>query len=91
MKDKKEVRKKQNGFSKDKTCLTDLITFYDKTTCSVHKRGKQRMPLLQQSSGHSFLQSMPLMTFEIYGLDGETAKCAEKWLDLQTQKAVVNG
>lgn len=70
MKDKKVVMKKQHGFSKDKTYLTDLITFYDKMTCSVHKRGEQWMPLLQQSSGHSFLQSMPLMKFEIYGLDG---------------------
>ena len=51
-KDKKVVRKKQHGFSKDKSYLTDLITFYDKTTCSVDKRGKQWMPLLQQSSQH---------------------------------------
>ncbi|CAM4696941.1 unnamed protein product [Caretta caretta] len=86
--ERKVIRNSQHGFTKRRSCLTNLIAFYDEITGSVDE-GKAVDTLFLDFSkafdtvSHSILVSK----LKKCGLD----ECTIRWLDCQAQRVVING
>jgi len=90
-----EVRKvmqdNQHGFTKGRSCLSNLVAFYDGVTVS-RARKERLMPPIWISVRpltrfpHSILPSQS----ELYGFDGWALQWMRNWLQDHTQRAVVN-
>ncbi|KAJ7417655.1 rna-directed dna polymerase from mobile element jockey-like [Pitangus sulphuratus] len=86
------IRPSQHGFRKGKSCLINLISFYDQVTCLVNE-GKVvddvyldiSKPL--DTASHSIL----LKKLAAHGLDRYTHHWVKNWLDSWAQRVVVNG
>ncbi|CAM4655602.1 unnamed protein product [Caretta caretta] len=92
LEERKVIRNSQHGFTKGKSCLTNLIAFYDKITGSVDEGKAVDVLFLDFSKGfdtvsHSILASK----LKKYGLDECTIRWIESWLDFRTQWVVING
>ncbi|CAM4590417.1 unnamed protein product [Caretta caretta] len=92
LEERKVIRNSQHGFTKGKSCLTNLIAFYDKITGSVDMGKAVDMIYLDFSKAfdmvsHSILTS----TLKKYGLDQWTIRWIEGWLDCQAQWIVISG
>ncbi|CAM5146132.1 unnamed protein product [Natator depressus] len=92
LEERKVIRNSQHGFTKGKSCLTNLIAFYDEITGSVDEGKVVDMLFLDFSKAfdtvsHSILASK-LKTYE---LDEWTVRWIESWLDHQAQWVVING
>ncbi|CAM5144120.1 unnamed protein product [Eretmochelys imbricata] len=91
LEERKVIRNSQHGFTEGKSCLTNMIAFYDEITGSVDM-GKAvdviyldfRKPFDMVS--HSILASK----LRNYGLDEWTIKWIESWLDCRAQRVVIN-
>ncbi|CAM5103781.1 unnamed protein product [Natator depressus] len=79
--ERKVIRNSQHGFTKGRSCLTNLIAFYDEITGSVDE-GKAF-----DTVSHSILVSK----LKKYGLDERTIRWVESWLDCRAQQVVING
>ncbi|CAM4693223.1 unnamed protein product [Lepidochelys kempii] len=82
----------QHGFTKGKSCLTNLIAFYDEITGSVDGRKAVDVLFLDfikafDTVSHSILASK----LKKYGLDECTIRWVESWLDCWAQRVVING
>ncbi|CAM4646046.1 unnamed protein product [Lepidochelys kempii] len=92
LEERKVIRNSQYGFTKGKSCLTNLIAFYDEITGSVDE-GKAVDVLFLDFSiafdmvSHSILASK----LKKYGLDEWTTRRIESWLDCRGQRVVING
>ncbi|CAM5146686.1 unnamed protein product [Natator depressus] len=91
LEERKVIRNRQHGFTKGKSCLTNLIAFCDEITGSVDE-GKAVDVFLDFSKvfdmvSHSILASK----LKKYGLDEWTIRWTESWLDCQAQRVVING
>ncbi|CAM5135685.1 unnamed protein product [Natator depressus] len=91
LKERKVIRNTQHGFTKGKSCLTNLIAFYDEITGSVDMGKVVDVLYLDFSKAfdtvsHSILASK----LKKYGLDEWTIKWIESWLDCQAQQVVIN-
>ncbi|KAK4828225.1 hypothetical protein QYF61_024720 [Mycteria americana] len=80
--DNQGIRPSQPGFMKGRSCLTNLISFYDKVTHLVDE-GKAVWML---STWTILLEKLAA-----HGLDGCTLRWVKNWLDGQAQRVVVNG
>ncbi|CAM5116885.1 unnamed protein product [Natator depressus] len=92
LQERKVIRKSQHGFTKGKSCLTNLIAFYDEITGSVDEGKAVDMLFLDFSKAsdtvsHSVLASK----LKKYGLDEWTIRWIENWLDCRAQRVVING
>ncbi|CAM5076503.1 unnamed protein product [Natator depressus] len=90
--ERKVIRNSQHGFTKGKSCLTNLIAFYDEITGSVDEGKAVDVLFLDFSKAfdtvsHSILASK----LKNYGLDEWTIKWIESWLDCRAQWVVING
>ncbi|CAM4602750.1 unnamed protein product [Lepidochelys olivacea] len=90
--ERKVIRNSQHGFTKGKSCLTNLISFYDEITGSVDEGKAVDVLFLDFSKAfptvsHSILVSK----LKKYGLDGCTTRWVESWLDCRAQRVVING
>ncbi|CAM4544601.1 unnamed protein product [Caretta caretta] len=90
--ERKVIRNSQHGFTKGKSCLTNLIAFYDEITGSVDEGKAVDMLFLDFSKAfdtvsHSILASK----LKKYGLDEWTIRWIESWLDCRAQRVVING
>ena len=87
--DKQVIRPSQHGFMKGRSCLTNLISFYDKVTCLVDEGKAVDVVYLDFSKtvSHSIL----LEKLAAHGLDGRTLLWVKNWLDGWAQSTVVNG
>ncbi|CAM5122685.1 unnamed protein product [Eretmochelys imbricata] len=81
LEERKVIRNSQHGFTKGKSCLTNLITFYDEITGSVDE-GKAF-----DTVSHSILD----IKLKKYGLDEWTIRWIESWLYCRAQWVVING
>ncbi|CAM5115924.1 unnamed protein product, partial [Natator depressus] len=92
LEERKVTRNSQHGFTKGKSCLTNLIAFYDEITGSVHEGQAVDVLFLDFSKAfdtvsHSILASK----LKKYGLDEWTIRWIESWLDCRAQRVVING
>ncbi|CAM4577658.1 unnamed protein product [Lepidochelys olivacea] len=92
LEERKVIRNSQHGFTKGKSCLTNLIAFYDEITGSVDEGKAVDLLFLDFSKAldtvsHSTLAS----TLKKYGLDEWTLRWLESWLDCRAQRVVING
>ncbi|CAM5102292.1 unnamed protein product [Eretmochelys imbricata] len=92
LEERKVIRNSQHGFTKGKSCLTNLIAFYDEITGSVDEGKAVDVLFLDFSKAfdtisHSILASK----LKKYGLDEWTIRCIESWLDCRAQRVVING
>ena len=85
------IRPSQHGFMNDRSCLTNLISFYDKVTRLVDE-GKAVVVYLDFSKAFGTVPHNILMEkLAAHGLDGCTLCWVKHWLDGQAQRVVVNG
>ncbi|CAM5162711.1 unnamed protein product [Natator depressus] len=92
LEERKVIRNSQHGFTKGKSCLTNLIAFYDKITGSVDERKAVDVLFLDFSKAfdtvcHSILASK----LKKYGLDVWAIRWIESWLDCRAQRVVIDG
>ncbi|CAM4589978.1 unnamed protein product [Lepidochelys kempii] len=92
LEERKVIRNSQHGFTKGKSCLTNLIAFYDEITGSVDEGKAVDVFFLDFSKAfntvsHSILASK----LKKYGLDEWNIRWIESWLDCRAQWAVING
>jgi len=80
------------GLMNDRSCLTNLILFYDKVTHLVMKGKAVDVVYLNFSKAFDTAPHNILMEkLAAHGLDGHTLCQVKHWLDGQAQRAVVSG
>ncbi|CAM5177833.1 unnamed protein product [Eretmochelys imbricata] len=91
LEERKAIRNSQHGFTKGKSCLTNLIAFYDEITGSADEGKAVDVLFLDFSKAfdtvsHSILASK----LKKYELDEWTIRRMESWLDCRAQQIVIN-
>uniref|UniRef100_A0A493SY89 Reverse transcriptase domain-containing protein n=1 Tax=Anas platyrhynchos platyrhynchos TaxID=8840 RepID=A0A493SY89_ANAPP len=87
------IRPSQHGFiMKGRSCLTNLISFYNKVTHFVDEGKAVDVLYLDFSKAFDTVShSILLKKLAALGLDWRTLRWVRNWLDSQAQKVVVNG
>ncbi|CAM4566327.1 unnamed protein product [Lepidochelys kempii] len=90
--ERKEIRNSQHGFTKGRSCLTNLIAFYDEITGSVDEGKAVDVLFLDFSKAFDTVSHSILVSkLRKYGLDECTTRWVESWLDCRAQRVVING
>ncbi|KAK4808189.1 hypothetical protein QYF61_001221 [Mycteria americana] len=90
--DNQGIKPSQHGFRKGRSCLTNLISFYDKVTRLVDEGKAVDVVYLDFSKAFDTVShSILLEKLAARGLDGCTLCWVKNWLDGRTQRVVVNG
>ncbi|PKU46481.1 rna-directed dna polymerase from mobile element jockey-like [Limosa lapponica baueri] len=92
MKDTQEIRPSKHGFMRGWSCLTNLISFYDKVICLVDEGKAVDVVYLDFSKAFdTATHSILLEKLAAHGLDGNTLHWGKNWLEDRAQRVVVNG
>jgi len=90
--EKKVISSSQHGFTKGKSCLTNLIAFYDDMTGWVDEgRAVDVVQLDFSKPFDTVSHNILLGKLRKYGLDEWSVKWIENWLNGRTQRVVVSG
>ncbi|GAB0179643.1 mitochondrial enolase superfamily member 1 [Grus japonensis] len=90
--DNQVIRPSQHGFMKGRSCLTNLISFYDQVTHLVDKGKAVSVAYLDFSKAFDTIShSILLEKLAAHGLDGCMLHWVKNWLDGQAQRVVANG
>ncbi|CAM4557941.1 unnamed protein product [Lepidochelys kempii] len=90
--ERKLIRNSQHGFTKGRSCLTNLIAFYDEITGSVDEGKAVDVLFLDFSKAFDTVSHSILVSkLRKYGLDECTIRWVESWLDCRAQQVVING
>ena len=86
------IRPSQHGFMNGRSCLTNLISFYDKVTRLVDEGRAVNVVYLGFSMAFDTVPHNILVEkLAAHGLDGCTLHWVKHWLDGQAQRVMVNG
>ena len=86
------IRPSQNGFTNGRSCLTDLISFYDKMTHLVDEGKAIDVVGLDFSKVFDTVPHNILVEkLAAHGLNGRTLLWLKHWLDGRAQRVVVSG
>jgi len=90
--EKKVIRSSQHGFTKGKSCLTNLIAFYDGMTGLVDEGRAVDVAYLDFSKAFDTVSHNILLgKLRKCGLDEWSGKWTKNWLNGRTQRAVISG
>ncbi|KAK4820400.1 LOW QUALITY PROTEIN: hypothetical protein QYF61_025574 [Mycteria americana] len=86
------IKPSQHRFRKVRSCLINLISFYDKVTCLMDEGKAVDVVYLDFSKAFdTFSHSILLEKLAAHGLDRCTLRWVKNWLDGWAQRVVVNG
>jgi len=86
--EKKVIRSSQHGFTKGKSCLTNLTAFYDDMTGWVDEGRAMDVVYLDFSKA---FETVFLGKLRKCGLDEWSLRWTENWLNGRTQRVVTSG
>jgi len=87
-----DIRSSQHGFMKGRSCLTNLISFYEQVTLPVDEEKAVITIYLDFSKALDTVSHNILMgKLAVRSLDRYTLCWVRNWLAGQTQRVVVNG
>jgi len=90
--EKNVIRSSQHGFTKGKSCLTNLIAFYDDMTGWIDEgRAVDAVYLDFSKAFDTVSHDILLGKLRKCGLDGWLVKWNENWLNGRTQRVVISG
>ncbi|KAK4829399.1 hypothetical protein QYF61_003880 [Mycteria americana] len=90
--DNQVIRPSQHGFMKGRSCLTNLISFYDKVIRLVGEGKAVDVDYLDFSKAFDTVShSILLEKLAAHGLDEHTLCWVKNWLAGRSQRVVVNG
>ncbi|RMC06974.1 hypothetical protein DUI87_16426 [Hirundo rustica rustica] len=92
LQDGQGIRPSQHGFRRGRSCLTNLISFFDQVTHLVDAGRAVDVVYLDFSKAFDTIShSIPLNKLAARGLDKSTLRWVRNWLDGRAQRVVVNG
>uniref|UniRef100_A0A8C3LJD3 Reverse transcriptase domain-containing protein n=1 Tax=Chrysolophus pictus TaxID=9089 RepID=A0A8C3LJD3_CHRPC len=92
VRDNRGIRPSQHGFTKGRSCLTNLISFYDLVTRLVDEGKAVDVVYLDFSKAFDTVShSILLRKLAVRGLDRYTLGWVKSWLEGRAQRVVVNG
>jgi len=92
VKDNKGIRPSQQGFMKGRSCLTNMISYYDQMTHLAGEGKAVDVVYLDVSKAFDTVShSILLEKLAAHGLDGTALRWIKNWLNGQAQRVVVNG